>query len=602
MKKPRYKKIFFFLLIVALLGARACSQTEETNLVQSLVQSSNQDVGRENPFAVIPRVKKVVSQQTIQDPRLTEELPELSVELVTLKFLDAKSTGTAFESMCSRFGKIAILEKVNSLVIFDTKERLAQISTEIKKMDKPVQGLLVYAVALQHLDVKSAKAGLEKVVSPNGNISIVEKSNTLIICDTQEKVQAILAEISKIDKPVSGLLVETVTLKFLDAKSAQAVIIKMLSEYGSISVVERTNSLIICDNRVNLDMILAEIEKIDKPTSGLFIETVTLKFLEAKNLKPVLDKMASQYGSISTNDKTNSLIICDTKENLIKILGEVRKADKTPQQILIEVAILDVQLKDDTEIGINWDLLSDKRYNTIYRQNFTTSRLKSTIESEDTLGDATAFNTTGAGPAGEFSVIIGSVRNIIHMIQEKRDAQIIASPRAMVVSGQSANIKAVEEIPYKEESQTSGGGSLTSTQFKNVGVNLQVTATITDDNDIFLTVDTEQNVKTGESSNNVPVVDTRRANTSLLLRDGQIVVIGGLRRREKTKETNQVPIIGDLPIIGLLFKNTTTVINNSELIVLLSPHIYKGEAVPQEAMAKYNEIKNRAMLKMPDNH
>ena len=132
---------------------------------------------------------------------------------------------------------------------------------------------------------------------------------------------------------------------------------------------------------------------------------------------------------------------------------------------------------------------------------------------------------------------------------------------------------------------------MTSTQFKNVGVNLQVTATVTDDNDIFLTVDTEQNVKTGESSNGVPVVDTRKANTSLLLRDGQIVVIGGLRRQEKTKETNQIPIVGDLPIIGLLFKNTNTVINNSELIVLLSPHIYKGEAVPEEAMAKYNEIK-----------
>ena len=66
------------------------------------------------------------------------------------------------------------------------------------------------------------------------------------------------------------------------------------------------------------------------------------------------------------------------------------------------------------------------------------------------IGDATAFNTTGAGLGGEFNVIIGTVRNVIHMIQEKRDAQIIASPRAMVVSGQSANIKAVEEIPYKE--------------------------------------------------------------------------------------------------------------------------------------------------------
>lgn len=189
----------------------------------------------------------------------------------------------------------------------------------------------------------------------------------------------------------------------------------MTSEYGSISVVERTNSLIICDTRKNLDMILAEIEKIDKPTSGLFVETVTLKFLEAKNLKTVLDKMASQYGSISTNDKTNSLIICDTKENLFKILTEIRKADKTPQQIMIEVAILDVQLNDDTEIGINWDLLSSKRVGG-YKQNFTASRLN--VDPN--------FNTTGLG--GEFSVISGDIRNVIHMIQEKEMQKLLPAP------------------------------------------------------------------------------------------------------------------------------------------------------------------------------
>lgn len=173
-----------------------------------------------------------------------------------------------------------------------------------------------------------------------------------------------------------------------------------------------------------------------------------------------------------------------------------------------------------------------------------------------------------------------------------------------MVSGQSANIRAVEEIPYTEVTGTAQGGSnaLTSTQFKNVGVNLQVTATITDDNDIFLTVDTEQNVKTGESTKGVPVVDTRKANTSLLLKDSQIVVMGGLRRQEKTKGIDQIPILGDLPIVGELFKNTNTVINNSELIVLLSPHIYKDEAVPEEAMNKYNELKNRAMLTLPNNN
>jgi len=335
---------------------------------------------------------------------------------------------------------------------------------------------------------------------------------------------------------------------------------------------------------------------VEQPLPELFLETVVLKFLDAEKLKETVDKMLSSYGSTAANPKDNSLIICDTKEQLARILAEIKKADKTPQQITVEVVILDVQLRDDTEMGINWDLLSDKRYDIIYRQNLSTSRLSSTIENAGTIGDATAFNTVGRG--GDLSVISGTIRNVIHVIQQKREVEILASPRAMVVSGQSANIKAVEEIPYTEVSDTAQGGqgALTSTEFKEVGVTLQVTATVTDGNDIFLTVDTEQNVKTGESDRGVPVVDTRKADTSLLLKDGQIVVMGGLRRKEKTKSVSQIPILGDLPIIGELFKSTITGTNYSELVVLLSPRIYRGEPVPEEAMAKYDAIKSQPML------
>jgi len=266
---------------------------------------------------------------------------------------------------------------------------------------------------------------------------------------------------------------------------------------------------------------------------------------------------------------------------------------------MIEVVILDVQLNDDTEIGINWDILSDKRYDIGYRQNFTTSRLGSTIEDDTTIGNATAFNTTGLG--GDFSIISGTIRNIVHLIQQKRDVEILASPRVMTLSGQSANIEAVEELPYTEVTDTSqgGAGALTSTEFKKVGVKLQVTATLVDTNDIFLTVDTEQNVTTGESSTEVPIVDTRKAHTSLLLKDGQLVIMGGLRRQQKIKEIDQIPILGDLPIIGELFKSTNTITRNSELIVFLSPHIYKGEPISEEATAKFKEIKDRPMLSLP---
>ena len=336
----------------------------------------------------------------------------------------------------------------------------------------------------------------------------------------------------------------------------------------------------------------------DKPE--LFMHTVMLKFLDAKSLQQAVEKMCSEFGTVAINQKNNSLIICDTKEHLASILSEIEKADKTPQQIMIEVVIVDVQLRDETEIGVNWDLLSDKNYDIIYRQNFT-DRLGSTIADAETIGNATAYNTIGLG--GDFSVISGTIRNVISMLQNKRDVEILASPRAMMVSGESANIKAVEEIPYSEVSDTAAGGAgaITSTKFKEVGVNLQVSAAITDGNNIFLTVDTEQNVMTSESTTGVPVVDTRKATTSLMLKDGQIVVIGGLRRQETTKEVDQIPILGDIPLVGLLFKYTNTVINNTELIVFLSPHIYKeGEPIPKDMMSKFNEINDKPMLLLPE--
>ena len=329
----------------------------------------------------------------------------------------------------------------------------------------------------------------------------------------------------------------------------------------------------------------------------LFVETVTLKFLKANSLKGAIESMSSEYGSISIDTKSNSLIVCDTNDNLPKILAAIRRADKTPAQIMVEVVILDVQLDDDTEIGINWDILSDKTYDIGYRQNFTT-RLGSTIESAANIGAATAFNTTSAGGiAGNFSVISGTIRNVVHLIQQKREVEILASPRVMMVSGQTAIIEAVDEIPYQEVSQTTQGGELTYYEFKLVGVKLQVTATLTDGNDILLTVDAEQNVQVGTTT--PPRVDTRKAKTSLLLRDGQVVILGGLRRQEKTKEVDQIPILGDIPLLGLLFKSTDTVVKNSELIVFLSPHIYKGEPMSKDEMAKFKEISERPMLSLP---
>lgn len=464
-------------------------------------------------------------------------------------------------------------------------------------MNKPKYAKIILCFAISTICVWYGLGQSQPVLGAQSKASEVGRDNPF--AEIPRSVQPVLptAIRSSSEEGDPVLFVETVMLKFLNAETLSSAIKSLSSRYGSISIDPKSNSLIICDTKENLERIKAQVYKIDVISAQtMFVETRTLKFLKAESLKTTMEGMLSKYGSITVDSGTNSLIICDTKSDLEKIVAEIEKADKTPQQIMVEVVIVDVQLSDDTEIGINWDILSDKNYGIKYRQNFTT-RLGSTIEDDTTIGNATAFNTTG-GPGGDFSVISGTIRNVVAMLQQKKDVEILASPRVMVVSGKTASIEAVRELPYNEITDTAAGGvgALTSTEFKKVGVTLKVTATLTEKDLIFLTVDSEQSVVVGESITEVPIIDTRNTKSNLLLKDGQLVVMGGLRRKERTKQTDQVPILGDIPLIGLLFKYTKTVVNNTELIVFLSPHIYKeGEPIPEEAMEKFKEIKDMPM-------
>jgi len=317
----------------------------------------------------------------------------------------------------------------------------------------------------------------------------------------------------------------------------------------------------------------------------LMVETVMIKFLRAASLEPAMSRLLSSRGHVSIDEATNTLIIAETVENMDRVLAEIRKADRTPPQVMIEVVIVDVQLGDTTEIGVNWEHLLGRGRTENYTQ-----RLATTLTTPGTRGV-------------DFSFIVDGIKPTIHALQQVRNVEILASPKVMVVSGQEAMIQTVEEIPYSEQSDTSGGGSLTSTEFKEVGVTLKVLAHVMDDNKIKITVEPEQSVNTGRfgqsNQNSVPIIDTRRARTTLLMDDGQVVVIGGLRRKTKRLATDKVPILGDLPLVGFLFSNDNYEIENSELMVFLSPHIHTRQALDPSQSERYNSVKDLEHLDMP---
>ncbi len=317
--------------------------------------------------------------------------------------------------------------------------------------------------------------------------------------------------------------------------------------------------------------------EIEKPV--LWVETVMLKHLRAISVSKAVTGLNSPFGSITVDEPTNSLILCDKRDVLDKMLQEIRKADQTPRQILVEVVVADVKYDNSNEIGVNWEnLLGDPTH--------TNWQSKQTMIRE--LGSNVLL------PGGYIGYSDGNVNITLHMLKKNREVEVLASPKILVLSGQEATIKTVEEIPYVELTQSTGGvgsqDALTSTKFKEVGVTLKVKATITDEGKILIDLSPQQSINTGIAGvggSTVPIVDTRSVQTSLLLDDNQLVVIGGLRRTETRISQDKVPFLGDIPILGYLFSTTKREELHAELLIILCPHIDKGNPPSTEEISKY---------------
>jgi type II secretory pathway component GspD/PulD (secretin) len=160
------------------------------------------------------------------------------------------------------------------------------------------------------------------------------------------------------------------------------------------------------------------------------------------------------------------------------------------------------------------------------------------------------------------------------------------------VNNNTAKIEIVTEVPFQQITQSTQGPPVASTEFKDIGVTLDVTPRITHENTVFLRIRPEESSITGFTEDGVPIEDSRRADTGILLSDGQTVVLGGLRSINTSKTVTKVPWFGDIPFLGRLFRHTVTSDANTELLIFLTVHIIEGsppELTPYQ-QAKFNEM------------
>ncbi|HEX3397959.1 MAG TPA: type IV pilus secretin PilQ [Steroidobacteraceae bacterium] len=316
------------------------------------------------------------------------------------------------------------------------------------------------------------------------------------------------------------------------------------------------------------------------------------KLIKTTNSK---DSMLSPRGSLSVDERTNTLLVQDTSDKLADIRRLVQTLDVPVKQVLIEARIVIVSDTFERDLGAQLGLtdFSTIGTNGLFTVSGTNVGTDSMLSSAfppssskpsgfinfPTLDNRYQVNLPAANTNGSlaFSLLQGS-----HLIdlqltaaQNEGKSETISSPRVITANQKQATIMQGVEIPY-QESASSGA---TTTQFKDAVLKLKVTPLITPDNRVILDLDVSDDSVgqqvTSATGGSVPSIDTRQIITQVLVNDGQTVVLGGILDTVKSTSANKVPFLADIPVLGYLFRSTININNKTELLIFITPKILR---------------------------
>ena len=316
------------------------------------------------------------------------------------------------------------------------------------------------------------------------------------------------------------------------------------------------------------------------------------KLIKTANAK---DSMLSPRGSLSVDERTNTLLVQDTSDKLADIRRLVQTLDVPVKQVLIEARIVIVSDTFERDLGAQLGLTGFTTAGagsllTVSGTNVGTDSMLSSafppsttapsgFINYPTLANRYNVNLPASNVNGSIGLSLLAGKHLLDLelsaAQNEGKSETIASPRLITANQKQATIMQGVEIPY-QESASSGA---TTTQFKNAVLSLKVTPLITPDNRVILDLDVQDDAVgqqvTSATGGSVPSIDTREIITQVLVNDGQTVVLGGILDTTKTKSANKVPFLADIPVLGNLFKSTTNINNKTELLIFITPKILR---------------------------
>ena len=560
---------------------------------------------------------KISNKTIVLDPRVKG-----NVTVVSNQDLDAGEAYAVFLAVLRVNGYSAV---ENNGVVKVIPESGARQDASINNLNK--DSLSTEVIRLKQANAKVLSPLLKPLINKQGHITAYEPTNSIIIADyvgNTERIKSILLEIDK--NPADTF--ELIPLQNTSSNEIARILgsmwkgdNQMTKSFTALSV-ERSNSILLRGQKTVIEQLKGVISKLDSNTSpSSNLKVIYLKYAQAEDLTSILENVAltleeeqltSSTGTkkttnISFHSDTNALVISAQPDILKSLESVISQLDIKRAQVLVEALIVEVSDKLARELGVQFLFTGDGDNAPIAAQKFGSPNpeLLSTIGSEisDDLSTASTMKTRATNSLlGLEGLAIGvakyranaeSFAAILNLVSQDGDSNILSTPSIMTMDNEESSIIVGQEIPITTGETLSGSNSnpFRSVTRQEVGVKLQVRPQINEGNAVKMYIVQEVSSifgPIGDTSSDL-ITNKRNIKTTVLVDDGETIVLGGLIDDDVQETINKVPVLGNIPLLGRVFTSTTTTRTKRNLMVFLRPTIVRdSEDVRSISNRKYN--------------
>jgi len=458
-----------------------------------------------------------------------------------------------------------------------------EIKTEVRGRNI----LLLYLIAVS-VTVCAATAQGEPNQTDSEKSVLLDQADSGLIINYQQRS---VAEDSFLDQPVQSInfrknMTVRDALRFLAAKyrrniipSAQVTGTLNVTSLYEVTFEQALDAILGSDYRYKATggfirvYSAAEYVKLAKDIENMTSRVFELHYINAAEVKALIMPIMSEFSKIASTSAASvdteagqsgdrfsmrdTIVVYDFPERLDQIGEMIKKIDVKPQQILIEVTVLKAELSETTEFGINWNRIGD------ITATSTPLGMSIGLASGIASGTGLAINLTN-----------DEIVSAITALEGVTDTTVLANPKILALNKQAGYINIGEERGYTA-STTQGQTTTTSVDFLISGTILKFRPYICDNEYVRMEINPE--LSTGsiqtEVNSTLPLKTITQVKTNIMVKDGKTIIIAGLFKEQLTSNDSQVPVVGDLPIVGWLFKKTKDTNIRTELIILITPHI-----------------------------